>query len=213
MDNSQKMKLKKGRDHYLTESYDTKERFVSYWHQINEIIKLEPNKVLEVGIGNGFVSEYLKKKGLNVVTLDIDQALGPNIAGSILSMPFVSNSFDVVVCCQVLEHLPYGEFTRALRELHCISQKYIVLSLPDHTPVYRLNLELPKVKPIKKLIPHPFPRSTHHKYDGEHYWIIGKSQYRLKRIESDIIRTGFKIIKSYRVYEFYGHRFLIIEKS
>lgn len=213
MGNSQKIKMNKGRDHYFSERYDTKERFVSYWHQINEIIKLKPNKVLEVGIGNGFVSEYLKKKGLNVVTLDIDHELGPNIAGSILSMPFVSNSFDVAICCQVLEHLPYGEFARALRELHRISQKYIVLSLPDHTPVYRLNLELPRIKPIKKLIPHPFPRPTHHEYDGEHYWIIGKSKYPLKRIESDIIRAGFKIIKSYRVFEFYGHRFLIIEKS
>ncbi len=199
--------------HYFSKSYDTKDRFISYWHQINEVIKLKPNMVLEVGIGNGFVSEYLKKEELNIVTLDIDCELGPNVAGSILSMPFINNSFDVAVCCQVLEHLPYDEFARALRELHFISKKYIVLSLPDHTPVYRINIELPKIKQIKKLIPHPFPRVTCHEYDGEHYWIIGKSKYPLKRIESDIIRTGFKIIKSYRVFEFYGHRFFIMEKA
>ena len=46
-------------NHYFNESYNSKERFISYWHQINEIIKLKPKKVLEIGIGNGFVSKYL----------------------------------------------------------------------------------------------------------------------------------------------------------
>jgi hypothetical protein len=46
--------------HYL-KSYDTKGRFISYWHQIDEIFKLSPENVLEIGIGNRFVSDYLKK--------------------------------------------------------------------------------------------------------------------------------------------------------
>ena len=29
-------------DHYCVENYDTKKRFISYWHQINEIAKLYP---------------------------------------------------------------------------------------------------------------------------------------------------------------------------
>lgn len=207
------MKLKKGRGHYLKESYDTKERFISYWHQINEISKLRPDKVLEAGIGNGFVTRYLKRKGLNISTLDIEQELRPDIIGSVSSMPFVRNAFDVVACFQVLEHLPYGEFTRALREFHRISKKHVVLSLPDHTPVYRFNIELPRMKPIKKLIPHPCPRPSHHEYDGDHYWIIGKSNYSLTRIKQDILQTGFRIIKSFRVFEFSGHRFFIIMKS
>jgi len=32
--------------HYFQRNYDTKERFISYWHQVNEIIELEPNSVL-----------------------------------------------------------------------------------------------------------------------------------------------------------------------
>ena len=208
------MKLKMAREHYFDESYDTKERFVSYWHQITEIIQLRSNKVLEVGIGNGFVSQYLKKKGINVVTLDIDHDLKPDIVGSVLSIPFGSKSFNVISCCEVLEHLPYIDFTRALKEIHRVSREYVILSLPDHTAIYRFNIELPRIKkPIKKLIPHPFPRPTHHEYDGVHHWIIGKTNYPLTRIELDIKRTGFKIIQSYRVFEFYGHRFLLLGKS
>ena len=50
-----KSKTQVAPDHYFNKSYDTKERFISYWRQINEIIKLGPNRVLEIGIGNGFV--------------------------------------------------------------------------------------------------------------------------------------------------------------
>lgn len=28
-------------NHYFDKSYDTKERFISYWHQVNEIVRLE----------------------------------------------------------------------------------------------------------------------------------------------------------------------------
>ena len=48
--------------HFFTESYDSKGRFSSYWHQIHEIIRLRPKRVLEIGIGNVFVSKYLKEK-------------------------------------------------------------------------------------------------------------------------------------------------------
>jgi len=111
-----------GPDHFSPESYDTKERFISYWHQIHEIISLEPKKVLEVGIGNGFLTRYLREKGWDVTTLDIVSELKPDVAGSVLSLPFGDTAFDVVTCFQVLEHLPYDDFTKALEELHRIKE-------------------------------------------------------------------------------------------
>ena len=56
------MKLQVEPNHYFNKSYDSKERFISYWTQINEIIKLNPKEVPEIEIGNGFVSNYLKKE-------------------------------------------------------------------------------------------------------------------------------------------------------
>jgi len=44
------------RAHYL-KGYDTKQRFASYWHQINEMLELAPDNTLEIGIGNSFVSD------------------------------------------------------------------------------------------------------------------------------------------------------------
>ena len=200
-------------NHYFNETYNTKERFISYWHQINEIICLEPEKVLEVGIGNGFVRRYLKDKGINVTVLDIVYELQPDASGSVLAIPFASELFCVVACYEVLEHLPYSNFAKALREIYRVSQKHVILSLPDVTTVYRFNIELPRIKPIKKLVPRPFPRPTYHKFDGEHHWEIGKTGYPFKKIKFDIIGTGFNIIKTYRIFEFYYHRFFLLEKS
>lgn len=90
------------RQHYTDDRYDTLGRFVSYWHQINEIRQAQPENVLEIGMGNGFVSSYLRARGLDVVTLDVNPALGADVLGSITAIPFADGSFDVVSACEVL---------------------------------------------------------------------------------------------------------------
>lgn len=90
--------------HYYYKNYDTKERFCSYWHQIEEIVSHNPKDILEIGIGNGFVSRHLRQRGFNVVTLDLDKKLGPDVAASTLSTPFSDKTFEAVTCYEVLEH-------------------------------------------------------------------------------------------------------------
>ncbi len=166
--------------------YDSKERFCSYWHQIQEVLLLNPKEVLEIGIGNGFVSEYLRKMGLKIITLDIDEKLKPDVTASILKMPFNDASFDVVACCEVLEHLPFENFNRALSEVFRVSREFAVLSLPDISRAYRFNMQIPKIGEIKKLIKLPMLKNSIHQFDGEHYWEIGKANYSLKKIMEDI---------------------------
>lgn len=208
-----KMNLQVEPNHYFNEFYDSKERWISYWHQINEIIKLNPKKVLEIGIGNGFVSKYLKERKLNIVTLDIDNRLNPDVVGSVLNIPLEDNSFDVVACYEVLEHLPYENFGRALSEIFRVSNSYAILSLPDVSRVYRLYIQIPKVGTFKRLMPLPRIKIPIHKFDGEHYWEIGKAGYSLNRIIEDIQKAGFKIEKTYRIFENPYHRFFIARKE
>ena len=207
------MKLQVEQKHYFNKTYDSKGRFISYWHQINEIINLPHNIVLEIGIGNGFVSKYLKDRKINVKTLDIDKRLNPDIVGSVLDIPFASESFDVVTCYELLEHLPYENFNKALSEIFRVSKFYAVLSIPDSGRVYQLYLHIPKVGIIKKLIPLPRLKKLNHKYDGQHFWEIGKAGYPLDKITDDNQKTGFKIEKTYRVFENAYHTFFILYKS
>jgi predicted SAM-dependent methyltransferase len=198
---------------YFDKGYDTKERFVSYWHQINEIVKSQPDSVLEIGIGNKFVSNYLKSRHIQVATVDVDTDLEPDIGASILSLPFKARAFDTVTCCEVLEHLPYSNFARCLKEVERIAKRFAVISLPDVTTNYRIHIELPRLKTIHKMFQHPFPRPEEHVYDGEHYWEIGKREFPLKKVLSDIDGSGLTITSTYRIYEFPYHRFFILKPS
>jgi len=207
------MKPQIEQNHYFNKSYDSKERFIAYWHQINELMELELNSILEIGIGNGLVANYLKQRRLNVTTMDIDERLNPDHVGSVLDMSFPDKSFEVVACYEVLEHLPYKDFPKALSEIHRVSSKYAVLSLPDSTRVYRLNIQIPKMGELKILIPLPRLRLLTHEFNGEHYWEIGKAGYSLTKIMNNIQRAGFKIKKTYRIFENPYHRFFILKKE
>jgi len=193
-------------------AYDSKKRFISYWHQIYEIIKLEPEKVLEIGIGNGFVSQYLKKRNLKIITLDIDEKLNPDKVGSVLNIPFAENSFEVVACYEVLEHLPYEKFFKAISEIFRVSKSYSVLSLPDKSRLCSLYLQIHKTVIFKNLLGLARISVPIHKFDGEHCWEIGKAGYPLEKITIDIQRTGFKIGKTYRIFENPEHRLFILRK-
>lgn len=50
--------------------------------------------------------------------------------GDAAKLDFPDDSFDVVVACEVIEHLPFGVFERALAEFVRVSRKYIVISAP-----------------------------------------------------------------------------------
>lgn len=200
-------------DHYCSPGYDSKGRFCSYWHQINEIFSLRPEKVLEIGIGNGFVSKYLRERGVNVTTLDIDERLNPDLVGTVLKIPLPDESFDVVSCCELLEHLPYKNLGKALSEIFRCSKSYAVLSVPDVGRVYRLCLQIPKIGTIQRLIPLPRIKRPVHNFTGQHYWEIGKAGYPLRRVMDGIRGTGFEIRKTYRVFERPYHRFFICAKE
>jgi predicted SAM-dependent methyltransferase len=197
---------------YFKNMYDTKERFCSYWHQIDEVLKIRPDNLLEIGIGNGFVSHYLKGKGIKIVSMDILAELAPLVVGAVEKIPFAKESFDSILCCEVLEHLPYSSFVPSVKNLAEAARRFIILSLPDVSTVYRVHLELPRMKKIKTMFHHPYPRPVPHTYDGEHHWEIGKKSYSLKRIMADFTLCGLDIIETYRVFEFPYHRFFILKK-
>ena len=209
---SPKSKIQVSSDHYFNLQYDTKSRWISYWYQISEVIKLQPKSLLEIGIGNKTVSDYLRKIGINVKTCDFDKSLKPDVLADILNLPFKKNSFDVVLCAEVLEHLPFRNFSRALSNIHKVTKHYAVITLPSFsiTSLYfgiKLIPFIPK-KEISIKVGYPLK----HQFLGEHFWEIGKKGYPLSKIQKKIREAGFKIKHYFYPLENPKHNFFILEK-
>ena len=194
---------------YRFSKYDYKDRWISYWHQIDEVLGLRPKTVLEIGIGNKTVTDYLKKQGLEVKTLDISEELNPDFVADVTKMPLDNDSFDVILCAEILEHLPFENFEKALLELKRVSKKYLVLSLPHFGPPIKISFKIPFIKEIK--IAFKIPYHPKHQFHGEHYWEIGKRGYSLRRVRN-IIKKHFKIQKEFIPFENQYHHFFILER-
>lgn len=196
------------RDYF--KNYDSRDRWISYWQQIENILSLEPKKVLEVGIGNKTVVNYLKEKGIEVATLDINESLRPDIVASVEKMPVSDNSFDVILAAEILEHLPFEKFDSCLKEIKRITKKYAVISLPHWGWTFFLIFKTPLLKKIQFLF--KISGLLKHKFNGEHYWEVGKRGYSLSKIKKEIERAGFKILKDFITPDSPYHHFFILEK-
>lgn len=199
------------KSHYDFEKYMSKQRWNSIWHQLDEIQKLKPDSVLEIGPGLGLLKAVSAQFGIKVETLDIDPELKPDYVASATDMPFQDSSFDVTCAFQMLEHLPYDQSLKVFHEMVRVSKRYIVISLPNAQRVWRFTAELPKLGVNEFFLKRPRIRLPTHKFDGEHYWEINKYGYELKRIIKDF-SIGLKLINNYRVSEYSYHHFFVFEK-
>ena len=157
------------KDHYSFGTYMTRRRWASIWTQLREISRLSPDRILEVGPGKGLLKEIGALEGLNISTVDLDPDLKPDHVGTLQSLPFENDSYDLVCAFQVLEHIEYADVPSALRELKRVSAKNVLISLPNAQVVWRYRIYFPKIGERDLMFPRPFWKAVDHKFDGEHY--------------------------------------------
>ena len=194
---------------YNFKKYGGLERFASYAHQITEILAVDPEKVLEVGVGDGVTSSYIKNqhKNINYVVLDIAEDLNPDLIGDVRDLPFDDASFDVACAFEVLEHIPFDDFTVALNELARVSKRYILISLPHYGPPIKFSLKLPFFKEWQFAL--KVPVFSKHEFNGQHYWEIGKYSYPLGRIKKILTQFGC-IEKEFVPFDNQYHHFFVV---
>ncbi len=203
------MKSQVDNTHYQFGKYCDIARWGSYHYQLSEIFKCNPKTVLEVGGGDGVVGAYLKKQGIQYTSVDVASDLNPDVVASVVSLPFEDNAYDVVVAFEVLEHLPFEEFSSAVAELVRVSKKHILISLPHYGPSLELWLKVPFLKRIKLAL--KIPHAPKHHFDGEHYWEIGKAGYPLTRILNGLSAHA-TVVREYVPFENQYHHFFILNK-
>ncbi|TPV35695.1 class I SAM-dependent methyltransferase [Paucihalobacter ruber] len=87
-------------------------------------------KVLHFAPEQAFYKRFRKMKNLDYVTTDLNSPLA-DVKADICNLPFNDNSFDVILCNHVLEHIP--DDTKAMQELFRVlkPEGYGIFQIPQ----------------------------------------------------------------------------------
>lgn len=196
-------------DHYTHHDYDIKGRWASYWHQADEVLRCGAQRCLEVGVGNGLVRAALERRDVEVVTVDFDEVLKPDRVGDVRDLPCADGEFEVVVCCQVLEHIPFEDVPRAVDELARVTTGPAIVSIPQSGRYAELAVRIPPFRRLAGVL--KLPGMHRFEFDGQHYWEAGTRNYRLRDVRR-VLTGPFECRREYLVQEWPYHRFFVLQK-
>lgn len=111
-------------------------------------LKNSYKNLLEVGCGEGYLLSHIKdicKNPISLTGIDNSNEIisfakqqvpqAKLHVASASSLPFNNQEFDIVVTCEVLEHVP--EYEQALAEISRVGSRYFIFSVPQE-PIWRV---------------------------------------------------------------------------
>ncbi|PLX13404.1 MAG: hypothetical protein C0598_03685 [Marinilabiliales bacterium] len=106
------------------------------------------NSILDVGCGNGIITNVLGKN-YDVTAVDrSEEALSfvetNKINSSADNIPLEDKSFDMVFSSELLEHLPDEVLVGTIEEIKRLSKKYIFITVPNAENPDKLLIKCPK---------------------------------------------------------------------
>ena len=138
--------------------YERNEEWSRFFGGVADAIvrELHPRSVLDVGCAMGFLVEELRLRGVDAWGIDIsDYAIG-KVHESVADYCAVSSAaaenlpegfpqtFDLVTCVEVIEHLPDPDVLPALKNLTRYADRLLFSSSPeDYTEATHLNVKSP----------------------------------------------------------------------
>ncbi len=104
--------------------------------------------ILDVGCGDGRIIESLSSSyravGVDYAFSSIVRVQAMGVQGSSGMLPFRNKSFDLVLCCEVLEHMEDKLFLDTIKELIRVSRQHVLISVPYKENLRRLLTKCPK---------------------------------------------------------------------
>ena len=178
------------------------------WKQsIAELVKVKvqeinPNRVLDAGCGSSPNINYIpavEKVGMDINEKALEYMKKHSdakfVVGSVLEMPFHDNSFDCVMCIEVLEHLYPTEVDKAISEI-CrvlVSGGYAIIATPNYASLSWNLLE----KTQKLLQPKEWTSDHHTQFN--HRLLSGMCLKKgLEEIEYDSVMRNMDMVITYR---------------
>lgn len=92
-------------------------------------------EAIDIGARDGHFSRLLAEHFQNVTALDLEEPSFHHenvncVQGDITDVDFSDNSFDLVFCAEVLEHIPPQLLDKACSELSRVCRKFLLIGVP-----------------------------------------------------------------------------------
>jgi methyltransferase family protein len=201
------------KQHYALDKYVDRARWLSYWEQIEAATSIAPASALCIGVGDDIVPSVLERAGIAVQRFDFEPSLHCDHVGDVRDIARIvaPASVDVVLCCQVLEHIPFEDFEPTLRAICAVAKRRVVISLPyHHKRLASLALKLPKLPRLE--FDWCVPRFWHPwRFDGQHHWEVGAAGHPRRRIERVVAAVGLPY-RSFFARGNHYHLFFILDR-
>ncbi len=93
------------------------------------------DSALDVGARDGFISRLLAARVPSVTALDLEEPRIDDrrihcVRGDVTDLKIPDASFDLVLCAEVLEHIPPPKLGRACGELSRVARRYLLIGVP-----------------------------------------------------------------------------------
>jgi len=200
----------------IPHEYISKPRIISYYNQCRliKVLGKEVKSILEIGIYNSLFTSMMTREGYELTTADVDPQLNADIVLNLAEeFEIPRERFDAIALFQVLEHIPYEAFEKALVRLAEFTKKFVIISLPYYSDFFTVRLEfsfLPRARHLFLQIPHFWSTKP---LTDEHYWEIGLKGYPKERIIKSIQAAGLILRRQYQDPLNPYHYFFVAEKK
>jgi hypothetical protein len=169
-----------------------------YWIQLHLMQgRIQPgDHVLEIGPGSHFTANYLRSKGIQVTTVDIDPEKKPDIVTNIVTWDW-PKSWDHILAYEVMEHLPFEKAKDLLKVMNDHVRKNLFVSVPVcEYRLFRCEWTLPFIG--RHVLDITIPR--HRILASHHFWELGLFGQSKNKLESLFRNFGYVITEQKKVW-------------
>jgi hypothetical protein len=140
--------------HCCGQPYERNETWLRFFGLVADriVADITPRQVLDAGCARGLLVETLRDRGVDARGVDlssfaiasVSEALRPFCAQGSIAEPF-GRRFDLIVCIEVLEHMPADEADRAIANFAAHTDDVLFSSTPfDYREPTHINVRMPE---------------------------------------------------------------------
>ncbi|KKK54503.1 hypothetical protein LCGC14_3084030, partial [marine sediment metagenome] len=164
----------------------------SHLMQVYFVMNLQVNDVLEIGTRFSLVSSVIGSH-CNLTTLDFKKEFYPDLIIDISDLKQFDTlkdaDYDLILLCEVLEHIPYEKMDGIFKLLKNKTRKYVIISVPDQSSYinitffgYGIGNKISKV--LKKLF---------NLFSAKIGNLISKLDYKFRKSKRKFIMRKFEV--------------------